>query len=228
MEAFIPILIVALVAYGVWALLKRITGSSRQSDDAATLQRLIGKQNEPSEKLKAEDSASAVKIARELLANPDSLAILDTETTGIGNDCEIIQVGIIDGHGNTLLDTLVKPSNAMSWPDAEAIHGISPEAVANATGFAEIQDKIQAAVSGRQVVIFNAKYDTRLILQSAKAAGCPAPEFESACAMFLDSLHRAKWDKRRGHYRWYKLRGGDHTAIGDCQATLRLLTRIAK
>lgn len=35
------------------------------------------------------------------------------------------------------------------------------------------------------------------------------------------------WHDHYGNYRWYPLPGGDHTALGDCRATLALMQRMA-
>ena len=37
--------------------------------------------------------------------------VLDTETTGLDSRAEIVEISIIDKHGNTLFDSLIKPKN---------------------------------------------------------------------------------------------------------------------
>lgn len=52
----------------------------------------------------------------------DNRLFIDTETTGLGDDAEIVEICIIDSHGFILLNTLVKPTKPI--PDeAIAIHG---------------------------------------------------------------------------------------------------------
>lgn len=54
----------------------------------------------------------------------DNRLFIDTETTGLGDDAEIVEICIIDSHGFILLNTLVKPTKPI--PDeAIAIHGIT-------------------------------------------------------------------------------------------------------
>jgi DNA polymerase-3 subunit epsilon len=49
--------------------------------------------------------------------------VLDTETTGLGHDAEIIEIAIICAFsGKTFINTLVKPRNPIP-PSATAIHG---------------------------------------------------------------------------------------------------------
>ncbi len=70
--------------------------------------------------------ASASQWARDLLARPaHSWVLLDTETTGLGDQAEVVQIGVINGAGKVLVDNrLVKPTLPID-PGAEAIHHIS-------------------------------------------------------------------------------------------------------
>ena len=61
--------------------------------------------------------------------------ILDTETTGLNERAEIVELSIIDKNGNTLFDRLIKPKGHIPR-DAEQIHGISNADVENADSLA--------------------------------------------------------------------------------------------
>lgn len=62
-------------------------------------------------------------IAANILAsNP---VILDTETTGLDNDDQIIEIAIIDHHGTTLINKLIKATKA-SHPMALKTHDLNP------------------------------------------------------------------------------------------------------
>jgi DNA polymerase-3 subunit epsilon len=37
-----------------------------------------------------------------------------------------------------------------------------------------------------------------------------------------------EWNDYHGNYRYQKLPGGDHTAVGDCRATLKVIKKMAK
>lgn len=52
--------------------------------------------------------------------------ILDTETTGLDNTAEIVEISVINDQGEVLLDTLIKPTKPIPG-DATAIHGITNE-----------------------------------------------------------------------------------------------------
>jgi DNA polymerase-3 subunit epsilon len=36
-----------------------------------------------------------------------------------------------------------------------------------------------------------------------------------------------EWNDYRGSFRWQKLQGGDHSALGDCVATLETIKKMA-
>ncbi|GBR60735.1 hypothetical protein AA100600_2266 [Gluconobacter thailandicus F149-1 = NBRC 100600] len=93
--------------------------------------------------------------------------ILDTETTGLSYSDEIIEIGICDLKGNVLFDERIKPSkNNTRWPDAERIHGISPDDVKDCRTFPEIYRELASILNEKNIVIFNAGYDTKLLRQS--------------------------------------------------------------
>ena len=69
---------------------------------------------------------SAVAWARKLLArNPNTWTILDTETTGLDNKAQAVQVSVINGAGDVLLNNvLIQPTLAIP-ADAIAVHHIT-------------------------------------------------------------------------------------------------------
>jgi len=54
--------------------------------------------------------------------------ILDTETTGLDEHAEIVEIAVIDCTGAVLLDTLVRPAGPIP-AEAVEIHGITNEMV---------------------------------------------------------------------------------------------------
>ena len=45
--------------------------------------------------------------------------------------------------------------------------------------------------------------------------------------MYLYNIYVGEWNYLYDNIKWQKLPGGDHSAIGDCKATLELLRKIA-
>lgn len=174
------------------------------------------------------DREKVVDWARDLLRRKDWV-ILDTETTGTLNFDEIVQVAILSCDGKSLLDTLVRPTQSIPL-DATAIHGITNEDIREAPLFPEVYKKIEAIVRGKRIVIYNAQFDLRLIRQSlAKHNLLPVGldlDFVD-CAMLMYSAWVGElWPY--GGYKWQKLVSGDHTALGDCRATLELIKKMAR
>lgn len=180
-------------------------------------------------KAQARSNAAAWAL-RTLSISPNRWCILDTETSGLGEDAEVIQVGLIDGAGKVLIDnTLCRP--AMPIPsDATAIHHITNEMVKDAPGFCEVYRELARLTDTRVVVIYNKAYDLRLIRQSI--ARCSAfPPFTPArieCAMLQYAEYVGDWNAYHQNFKWPKLEGGDHSALGDCLATLEVIRRMAR
>ena len=168
--------------------------------------------------------------SRELLKrDPDTWVILDTETTGLGRDAEVIQIGVIDGTGNVLMDNiLVKPTIPIA-PDATAIHHITNEMVQDAPSFADVMPQLREVVEGKLLVIYNAQYDMRLLVQSGKAHRVTLSlGIEGfTCVMLQYAEWYGDWNDYHKSFRWQKLQGGDHSALGDCRATLEVIKKMA-
>ena len=159
----------------------------------------------------------AIAWARSLMGRTDWV-ILDTETTGLGSTDVVIQIGVTDHRGVTLVDTLVRPAVAIGYW-AQAVHGISARAVAGARDFPAVLPELRRAIGGKTVVAYNAPFDRRLLDQTASRHGVALPAVEWDCAM--------QWYKRYLGVRSAKLPGAIHGATGDCLATLAVIRTMA-
>jgi DNA polymerase-3 subunit epsilon len=174
------------------------------------------------------DKERVVDWACDLLQRTDWV-ILDTETTGRFDYDEIVQVAILSHDGKALLDTFVRPTQPIPL-DATAIHGITNEDVKDAPLFPEVYEKIERIIEGKTIVIYNAQFDVRLIQQSLAKHNLLPAELNLAyvhCAMLMYSAWVGElWPY--GGYKWQKLESGDHTALGDCRATMDLIKKMAR
>jgi DNA polymerase-3 subunit epsilon len=177
------------------------------------------------------DRRNAAQWAADLLARAD-FVILDTETTGFSHTSEVIQISIIDPQGQPLLDTLVKPLGEIG-AEAAAVNGLTIEKCAGAPTWAEIYPKFCEVVTGKTVVIFNRNFDLRIIKQTVRAYDLDEYDFwghentSFECAMQWYSDWVGDWNYRQKRYTWQRLPGGDHTALGDCLATLEVIKKMA-
>jgi len=90
----------------------------------------------------------------------------DTETTGISKRDEIIQISIINEDEEELLTTFIKPEKNKSWPEAEAVNGISPKMVKDAPSMNDVSDVLSKIFDGaKQVIGYNVSFDLRMVEQ---------------------------------------------------------------
>jgi DNA polymerase-3 subunit epsilon len=174
--------------------------------------------------------ANASTWARFLLArDPGSWIILDTETTGLDENAEVIQLGVTDGAGNILMDNVAcKPLRPIP-AEATTVHHITNEMMKEVEPFQSAWDTLTRIAYGKIVVVFNAAYDRRLLLQSASRLLMPEPLLPARweCAMLKHAEWVGEWNDYHGSFRWQRLQGGDHSALGDCIATLETIKKMA-
>jgi DNA polymerase-3 subunit epsilon len=151
-----------------------------------------------------EDRQRAIRFAQEKLSQKP--LYLDTETTGLGPADEIVEIAILDPEGQALLDSLVRPTQRIS-PDAFAVHGITDEMLTGATTWAELWPQVAAIIQGRQLAIYNADFDLRLMRQSHRRHMLPwRPDIANAfCIMKLYAQFYGDWNASKMDYRWYSL-----------------------
>ena len=164
---------------------------------------------------------------------------LDTETTGLGPDAEIIEIGIIDHDGSLLYSSLVRPKSSRIEPDAQRLHGITLQHLQDAPDWNKVWIQVQTLLSGRRVGVYNAEFDLRLMRQSHKKYFLPwtVPEQDFACIMKLYARFRGEWDSRRGSFRYQSLDSAgqqcgiripnSHRAIEDARLARAVLEHIA-
>jgi DNA polymerase-3 subunit epsilon len=175
-----------------------------------------------------DDRIAATAWARQMIADPAGWVLLDTETTGLSGSDEVIQVGVLAPDGKIVFNSLVRPALVTAIPEAAArVHRIRMEHLADAPGYREIVDDLAAITAHKLVVAYNAEFDSRLLAQSARAAGIGPLEARWECAMKQYSRYVGDWDSSRCNYRYQRLPSAAHDAIGDCRATLAIIRTMA-
>ena len=104
------------------------------------------------------DIYEAFLWAWNLINENNNWVVLDSETTGLDDEDEIIDLAIISRHGSTMFNSLIKPTCPVS-EGARAVHHISDEMLADAPTFAEVYPRIQEILSGKTVIIYNKNFD---------------------------------------------------------------------
>lgn len=159
-------------------------------------------------------------------------AFIDLETTGFSAETdEILEIAIIDQSGNTLLDTLVKPERVESWPEAQAVNGITPEMVASAPTLRGLTLLLTGLLMQRRVVAYNMAFDIEF-LKLALPDWVAGEDYHPHCAMRRFSIMRGVWDAREAgkndYKRWRQVAAAEfvghvwsgtaHRALADVQA----------
>jgi hypothetical protein len=187
-----------------------------------------------------------VAWAKEILADPEGFAIVDSETTGLHSTARIVELAVTTAAGTVLLNSLLNPGEPIP-SEATAIHGITDAMVTGAPTFSEILPQLTAALSGRRIVIYNRDYDTGrlcwelhlhhllrpavdltkygLRTHPAATAWMDAQRWDE-CAMEQYAVFHGDWHDYWRSYTWQPL-GGGHRALGDCRAVIERIKEVA-
>ena len=174
------------------------------------------------------DQYRAYLWAHELISGTyGDWVILDTETTGLGKQAQIVELTVISQERSILIDTLIKPTCSIS-PQATAIHGITNEMVQAAPTFPQIFEQLCQVIADKWVIIYNARFDCSRLKYQAHLHQLQFPNFRSFCALLWYSQYCGDWHDYYQNYTWQKLPGGNHRAYGDALATHDLIYRMAQ
>lgn len=147
---------------------------------------------------------------------------LDTETTGIETNAEIVEIAVVDDMGNKLVNSLVKSSIPISL-GATKVNGITTDMISKAPTLSDLEDKIVDAVNGKRLVIYASHFDTRYLTErinnAAAVINCCMVRF----SRYLSALNLNEHDEwvslktasKFVDHKWY---GKHHRALGDALA----------
>jgi DNA polymerase-3 subunit epsilon len=180
---------------------------------------------------------SAIQEAQTLLeTNP---VYLDTETTGMHQTAEVIEIGVIDDLANVLFDSRVKPRGKID-PAAERVHGISLKMLADAPTWEQIWPQAEAVLLERRIGVYNVEFDLRLIKQTLSRSWLrwALPEGNFFDIMKLYARFYGDWDTYHKTFRYQSLElagrqcglylHNTHNAVDDCLLARALLHHMAE
>lgn len=171
------------------------------------------------------DRQRAADWARTVTAD-EQVVFLDTETTGLNDTDQIIDLAIVDHSGVVLIDTLVNPGRGIP-ADASAVHGIFESDVVAAPTWAELFPAIHDVLHHRRVIVYNAQYDKGMVAHACARIGTKAPDAKWECAMLNYARFHGNVNREWRNYRFQRLEKavgafglpeGGHRALGDALA----------
>lgn len=218
--------------YGVWRLADCVPMRAKrpQTEKQQLVSARLGLQSQ----MKSKHGRSARLAHMWLIQEP---LFLDTETTGLDNTAQVLEIGLVNARGETVYHTRLKPTVSID-PDAAAVHGISEDLLADAPSWPDIASLLQQHVGQRPLVIFNREFDMRILRQTAAAHNDPAGWLDSLtvyCAMRLAAGYYGPTNRygtislasavSQAGLSWT---GEAHSAVTDAVMTARVVSNIAE
>lgn len=161
------------------------------------------------------------------IENKSGIIVVDVESTGLtpGKD-EVLQLSVIDGDGNTLINEYIQPYYSKQWPDAQRVHGISPADVEDAPFAHEVFQKLKSAIASAHTYIgYNSTFDINMLSEwgadfSALKVVDVMKDFAEIYGEYNDYYGTFKWQKLSTCAAYYGYEFKAHDALEDVRATL--------
>ena len=177
----------------------------------------------------------AISVAKEVMSRQP--IYLDTETTGLNDNDEIIEIVIIDHAGSLKLESLVRPTILIP-PSSTRIHGISDLMVRQAPFWNSVWPQVNDLFKDHVICTYNSEFDKRMIQQSHRKFKIPwNPGHTFFDIMGLFSIFNHEWDPIHRSYKLIRLENAgsllgihlpnSHRALDDSRLARAVLHSIA-
>ena len=180
---------------------------------------------------KRQPTSESSTDVRDLLDRDDVL-LVDTETTGLGDKAEVIEIAAIDSVGNLRLSVLSMPEGRIS-SGASRVNGLTRKKLKAecARPWPELHEQVKSVLESVSIVVaWNAPVDVRMLNQTTDRHGLSNIRVEIADLLPAyrrfrpDGRHRLVDAVKREGAKWS---GESHRAEADCRAMLAVLREIA-
>lgn len=162
---------------------------------------------------------------------------LDTETTGLEDSDEIIEIAIVNAQGKEIYNSFIKPSKSIP-EESTRINNITNQMVSHAPTWPEAWPEIKDLLLGHPIGMYNAPFDIRMIEQTLRLYQIPLKEKLNAFDVLkVYSDFRGVWDHRRRAMRRFRLEAAgqelgipipnSHRALDDTLLTRAVFHAIA-
>lgn len=178
----------------------------------------------------------AIQFARRVIEQDP--IFLDTETTGLGNQDEIIEISVVDDLGETIFQSLVKSTQPIP-PSSMQVHGISNEDIQKSPPWPIVWMQLRPILVNRFIVAYNSDFDLRMMQQShARYRQTWKDKLRMVDLLKIYAQFRGEWDDQKRGWKYVSLSMAGkecgitlpnaHRAAADSLLTRALLHHIAE
>ncbi|MBR2861590.1 MAG: 3'-5' exonuclease [Clostridia bacterium] len=156
----------------------------------------------------------------------DKVVSFDLETIGFDSKSdEILQISLIDGNGNILLNSYVKPYRKTEWKYAQQVHGISPETVKNAPYLHTLLPLVRKIFNDAALIVsYNGGFDIRFLIAAGIDLSCK--EHFDVMRHFASQYNQGKVQKLVSCAQYFGYNFNAHDSLEDAKATLFCFKKI--
>lgn len=163
------------------------------------------------------------ELAKRFIA--ENALIIDTETTGLGEDDEIVEIAIVDAAETLEFSALIKPSKPIP-EGAAAVHGITDAMVERAPVAAALWPVVAGVLGHRITLAYNSEFDARMMEQTFGVKAYREWDCLMNMWMFFHGLRR--WQRLENVCHNIGAQVGGHRALGDAKAAREVLRWLAR
>lgn len=165
--------------------------------------------------------------------NKTNIICFDVETTGLYKNDEILQISVINGDGDILINEYVRPYFIRTWKEAESVNHITKEIVQDAPYPHELIRRVRGIFeSANKWIAYNGSFDLGFLsewgikpLEEVEVIDV-MQEFAPIYGEWSDTYACFKWKSLETCAEYYGFDYKAHDSLEDAKATLYCYKKI--